>query len=60
MAERVGFEPTVGCPTLAFQASTFVHSVISPKMVREGGIEPPLLKEPDPKSGASTNSATLA
>ena len=31
MAERVGFEPTVGCPTLAFQASTFVHSVISPK-----------------------------
>ncbi len=31
MAERVGFEPTVGCPTLAFQASTFGHSVIPPK-----------------------------
>ena len=30
------------------------------KMVREGGVEPPHRKAPDPKSGASTSSATLA
>ncbi len=29
-------------------------------MVREGGVEPPHRKAPDPKSGASTSSATLA
>src|SRR5690349_6506396 len=29
-------------------------------MVRKGGLEPPLLAEPDPKSGASANSATFA
>ncbi len=28
--------------------------------VRMKGLEPPLLTEPDPKSGASTNSATPA
>lgn len=32
----------------------------SKNMVREGGVEPPHRKAPDPKSGASTNSATLA
>ena len=26
MAERIGFEPTVGCPTLPFQGSTLNHS----------------------------------
>ena len=29
-------------------------------MVREGGLEPPHLSAPDPKSGVSTNSTTLA
>src|SRR5260221_3689489 len=29
-------------------------------MVRKGGLEPPRLAAPDPKSGASANSATLA
>ena len=30
VAERVGFEPTVGYPTPAFQANTIGHSVTSP------------------------------
>jgi hypothetical protein len=30
------------------------------QLVREGGLEPPYLSAPDPKSGASTNFATLA
>ena len=29
MAERVGFEPTVGCPTHAFQACALSHSATS-------------------------------
>ncbi len=29
-------------------------------MVRKGGLEPPPLAGPDPKSGASANSATFA
>ena len=29
-------------------------------MVRKGGLEPPRLSAPDPKSGASANSATFA
>ena len=29
-------------------------------MVRKGGLEPPHLTAPEPKSGASTNSATFA
>ncbi len=29
-------------------------------MVRRGGLEPPQVSPPDPKSGASTNSAILA
>ncbi len=30
MAETVGFEPTVSCPTHAFQACRFVRSRTSP------------------------------
>ena len=30
------------------------------KLVRKGGLEPPHLSVPDPKSGASANSATFA
>jgi hypothetical protein len=29
-------------------------------LVRKGGLEPPRLAAPDPKSGASANSATFA
>ena len=29
-------------------------------MVRKGGLEPPWVSPPDPKSGASANSATFA
>jgi hypothetical protein len=36
MAERVGFEPTVGCPTHAFQACAFDRSAISPGIGRSG------------------------
>ena len=32
LAERVGFEPTVGCPTHAFQACAFDRSAISPEI----------------------------
>ena len=30
MAERVGFEPTDGCPSLVFKTSALNHSAISP------------------------------
>ena len=33
MAERVGFEPTVGCPTHAFQACALSRSAISPGLL---------------------------
>ena len=32
MAEEIGFEPTVGYPTLTFQASTLNHSDTLPRM----------------------------
>ena len=35
MAERVGFEPTVGCPTHAFQACAFDRSAISPESLSD-------------------------
>ena len=31
LAERVGFEPTVGCPTTDFESVTFDHSDTSPQ-----------------------------
>jgi hypothetical protein len=40
MAERVGFEPTVGCPTRDFQSRRFVHSRTSPDMAEGVGFEP--------------------
>ena len=42
LAEREGFEPSVGCPTHDFQSCTFGLSVTSPRILRalggEGGI----------------------
>ena len=35
-------------------------SSLYPYFVRMKGLEPPLLSEPDPKSGAATNYATSA
>ncbi len=32
-AERVGFEPTVGCPTTVFKTAPFVHSGTSPRPI---------------------------
>ena len=32
VAEEIGFEPTVGYPTLTFQASTLNHSDTLPRM----------------------------
>ena len=32
--ERVGFEPTVSCPTQHFQCCAFDHSAISPQAAR--------------------------
>ena len=31
MAEGVGFEPTVGCPTSVFKTDAFVHSATPPR-----------------------------
>jgi hypothetical protein len=36
------------------------RSASASRMVRKGGLEPPRFYPPDPKSGASANSATLA
>ena len=68
VAEGVGFEPTVRCRTLAFQASTFVHSVIPPihTVARfspkggEGGIRTHGGREPTAvfKTAALNHSAT--
>ena len=39
---------------------TIVTTAIHDFEMREGGLEPPIREEPDPKSGAYANSATLA
>ncbi len=52
---ETGFEPATS--TLARLHST---TELFPRCVRAKGLEPPYLPVPDPKSGASTNSATLA
>jgi hypothetical protein len=36
------------------------HFLSNSKAVRAGGLEPPILAEPDPKSGVSANSTTRA
>jgi hypothetical protein len=38
----------------------FINITLVFTMVRKGGLEPPHLSAPEPKSGASTNSATFA
>ena len=48
------FSPAVGRSRWALPVYTLFA------MVREGGFEPPHLAAPDPKSGASASSATLA
>ena len=45
---------------LKFQAKKNSTSKGAIKLVREKGLEPPRRKAPDPKSGASANSATPA
>ena len=40
LVEREGFEPSVRCRTLAFQASKLNHSDISPPVVEDVGLEP--------------------
>jgi hypothetical protein len=42
------------------RTSLLVPDVPSSTTVRGGGLEPPLLTKPDPKSGASTSSAIPA
>jgi hypothetical protein len=57
LERKTGFEPAT--PTLARWCST---TELLPRniMVRVKGLEPPRLAAPDPKSGASANSATPA
>ena len=39
MAGRVGFEPTVGCPTLVFKTSALDHSATCPlKNYKQGNV----------------------
>ena len=66
MERKTGFEPAT--PTLARWCSTTellphiweVISLSQKTLVRVKGVEPPRLAAPDPKSGASANSATHA
>lgn len=45
---------------MQFPSGRILLFVQEGKNVRDGGLEPPLLTEPDPKSGAATNYATSA
>ncbi len=38
----------------------YLHNMLVFNMVPEGGLEPPRLSAPDPKSGVSANSTTRA
>ncbi len=65
LERKTGFEPAT--PTLARWCSTTellpryeILFCFAKKMVRVKGVEPPRLAAPDPKSGASANSATPA
>ena len=44
MAERAGFEPAVGRPTIDFESTAFVHSATSPQFI--------FWPEPDEKKNA--------
>ena len=59
--KRIGRACPIGVrPRGVIRECTRVHSRMTPQSVRMEGVEPPRLAAPDPKSGASANSATSA